>query len=783
MNRLEGNIPQNLFHPNLEVFFIHFNKFGGQVPLISNATKLINFEIGNNHFTGKVPDFPSLPHLRSIGLNRNNLGHQKNGDLNFMSSVVNCTNLELFGIEDNNFGGTLPECMCNFSTKLSYVTMGRNQIKGRIPTRIENLVNLQLLGIETNQLVGPIPGSIGKLQKLFGLNFHNNKLSGAIPSSLGNLTSLGELILKSNNLQGRIPSSLGKCKYLVALTLSQNNLTGPIPKEVISLSSLSRFLDLSRNYFTGSIPNEVGKLSNLGYLDISENRLSGKIPNTLGSCESMEYLNLQGNLLQENIPQSFYFLKGIQEIDLSRNNLSGEIPKYLEGEVPTQGVFTNTSAFSAVGNTRLCGGRPQLNLPKCPSSLNKKAKLSTKHKLIVSVVCGLVAIILLALFSVLLSRARKRNAKSTLGSPFGISFLEVSYGDLLKATDGFSSANLIGAGSFGSVYKGILNQEKTLDVAVKVLNLQTSRALKSFIAECKVLKNIKHRNLLKLLTACSSIDFQGNDFKALVYEFMVNASLDEWLHPRQGLNSEEERHLNLIQRINIAIDVANALDYLHRHCHEPIVHSDLKPSNILLDGDMTARVGDFGLARFLMDPSHLFSSHQSSSIGIRGSIGYIAPEYVMGGEISRDGDVYSYGILLLEMFTGKRPTDEMFKDDFNLHNFVKMSLPEKLAHVVDSSLLIGTDQVEEGAATTSDVGDREIDHIEEISINNFQNVPNCRLILNTNLGKCLHSVLKIGISCSKLTSTERMNMGDVVKELLHVKTAYMAAQTENRGDQ
>ncbi|XP_044460666.1 probable LRR receptor-like serine/threonine-protein kinase At3g47570 [Mangifera indica] len=195
---------------------------------------------------------------------------------------------------------------------------------------------------------------------------------------------------------------------------------------------------------------------------------------------------------------------------------------------------------------------------------------------------------------------------------------------LHNATNGFSSTNLIGVGSFGSVFKGILDDEGGTIVAIKVLNLQNPRASKSFMSECKALRNIRHRNLVKVITSCSSIDCQGNDFKALVYEYMSNGSLEKLLHP--ALETEQQQpeiqNLSLLQRINIAIDVASAIDYLHHHSHEPIIHCDLKPSNILLDDDMTAHVGDFGLARFLTK----FSSHnQSSSVGVRGTIGYAAP--------------------------------------------------------------------------------------------------------------------------------------------------------------
>lgn len=140
---------------------------------------------------------------------------------------------------------------------------------------------------------------------------------------------------------------------------------------------------------------------------------------------------------------------------------------------------------------------------------------------------------------------------------------------------------------------------------------------------------MKHRNLVKVLTVCSSIDYHGNDFKALVYEFLVNGSLDKWLHPKENEDAAnaDSRHLSLQQRLDIAIDVASALDYIHNHCPEPIVHCDLKPSNVLLDNEMTAHVGDFSLAKIF--PNAIFNSSRfhdmSSSLGIRGSVGYAAP--------------------------------------------------------------------------------------------------------------------------------------------------------------
>ncbi|PRQ58119.1 putative protein kinase RLK-Pelle-LRR-XII-1 family [Rosa chinensis] len=269
-----------------------------------------------------------------------------------------------------------------------------------------------------------------------------------------------------------------------------------------------------------------------------------------------------------------------------------------------------------------------LRLPLCKLKDSKEEGLSWRMKLMISLVSGftlLGLIVVLSLF--LLGKKRKETNLSTLGN----SVLQVSYATLLRATDGFSSTNLIGVGAFGSVYKGILAEDRVVVVV-----------------------------------------------KALVYQFMDNGSLEEWLHPSTGTGevTEAPKILSLIQRLNIAIDVASALDYLHNHCETPIVHCDLKPSNVLLDGDLIGHVSDFGLSRFLSEPTMSVSGNQSSSIGIRGSVGYAAPEYGMGSEVYTYGDVYSFGILLLAMLMGKRPTDYMFSDSLNLHNYVKTALPE-----------------------------------------------------------------------------------------------------------
>jgi Leucine-rich repeat (LRR) protein len=640
-NQLHGSLPPDLGLnlPNLAYLVINFNHLNGPIPAtLSNASKIFLVDLSYNNLTGKIPDLASLPDLQKLLVHHNDLGNGEEDDLSFLYTLANSTNLESLGINDNNFGGVLPEIVSNFSTNLKGITFGRNQIHGSIPTEIGNLISLDTLSLETNQLHGIIPSSIGKLQNLAALYLNENKISGSIPSSLGNITSLVEVSFAQNNLQGTIPASLGNWHKLLILDLSQNNLSGPIPKEVLGISSLSVLLYLHDNQLTGSLPSEVGQLVNLGFLRVSKNRLSGEIPKSLDSCKSLEGLDLGGNFFEGPVPD-LSSLRALQMLLLSYNNLSGQIPQFLkdfklletldlsyndfEGEVPEQGVFENTSRISVQGNKKLCGGIPQLDLPKCTSNEPARPKSHTKLILIIAIPCGFLGIVLMTSF--LLFYSRKTKDEPASGPSWESSFQRLTYQDLLQATDGFSSSNLVGAGAFGSVYRGTLTSDGAV-VAVKVLNLLRKGASKSFMAECAALINIRHRNLVKVITACSSNDFQGNDFKALVYEFMVNGSLEEWLHPVHISDvTPETRNLDLVQRLNIAIDVASALDYLHNHCQVPVVHCDLKPSNVLLGDDMTACVGDFGLARFLPEASNQLPADESSSVGLKGTIGYAAP--------------------------------------------------------------------------------------------------------------------------------------------------------------
>ncbi|KAK2390829.1 putative LRR receptor serine/threonine-protein kinase [Trifolium repens] len=440
---------------------------------------------------------------------------------------------------------------------------------------------------------------------------------------------------------------------------------------------------------------------------MARNKFSGSIPNSLGDLASLENLDLSSNNLTGSIPDNLEKLKYMVRLNLSFNKL--------EGEVPMKGVFMNLSQVDLQG------------------------------------AAVLFASMIYLLWRLMSKKKHKEENKTLTSTPQKGLPQNISYGDIRLATNNFSAANLVGKGGFGSVYKGVFDtssyENQTATLAVKVLDLQQSKASKSFSVECEALKNVRHRNLVKVITSCSSIDYKGDDFKALVMQFMPNGNLETSLYPE---DLESGSSLTLLQRLNIAIDVASAMDYLHNDCDPPIVHCDLKPSNVLIDEDMVAHVADFGLARFL---SQNPSEKHSSTLELKGSIGYIAPEYGLGGKASTSGDVYSFGILLLEMFIVKKPTDEIFKEGLSLNKFVSDMDEKQLLNVVDQRLISGD------CHTSSSTGDNSYSDGNTDWMHKAE--------------ECIAAAMRVGLSCVAHHPKDRWTMREAVSKLHGIKQSIL----------
>jgi Leucine-rich repeat (LRR) protein len=638
LNMLVGELPSNIGDtlPNLQHLTLAINMLEGRIPSsIGNASGMWLMGLSGNRFTGQIPSsLGKLPNLSKLNLENNKLEATDQQSWQFLNALTNCSALELFSVHGNMLQGTLPDSVGNLSSILNILLFGSNRLSGLVPSSIGNLRNLTELGLEFNDFSGSIDGWVGKLVNLVGLFLNGNSLNGKIPSSMGNLTELSLLHLEYNQFNGQIPSSLGSLPQLSELYLSHNNLQGRIPNGVFTVATLVECV-LSHNNLEGEIPG-FSNLQQLAKLGLSSNKFIGAIPTTLGSCQELGTIRMDQNFLSGSIPTYLGNLSSLTVLNLSRNNLTGIIPaalsnlqvlnqldlsyNNLEGEVPTRGVFKNVTAVSLKGNRDLCGGALELHMPTCTAVPHKIGQLKIWVKILIAVF-GFVAPLLILSLNVIF-RCKKTNIIQLPLVSYGEKFSKVSYKDLAQATENFAESNLIGRGSYGLVYRGNLIRA----VAVKVFDMNMQGAERSVMLECNALRNIRHRNLLPILTVCSTIDNKGNDFRALVYEFKSNGNLDTWLHPG---NRNVPNQLGLTQRIDIVVGIADALQYLHHDCESPIIHCDLKPSNILLDVDMTPHLGDFGIASFYLKSMSVRDMGSISSIGLKGTIGYIAPGNIL----------------------------------------------------------------------------------------------------------------------------------------------------------
>lgn len=395
-------------------------------------------------------------------------------------------------------------------------------------------------------------------------------------------------------------------------------------------------------------------------LDLSMNNLSGTIPATIAGCVALEYINLSGNSLQGSLPTSIGKLPNLHVLDVSSNGLIGVLPPSLQaspalryanfsynkfsGEVSSEGAFANLTDDSFVGNPGLCG--PIAGMARCDRRRHVHRRVLLIVVVAVAVVAGVSAMALTWLKKMTTTSVSPHLSSGGAMDERNSEHPRISHRELVDATGGFSEANLIGEGGYGHVYRGVLHDGTV--VAVKVLHMEGAGddvvvAGGSFERECRVLRSIRHRNLIRVITACST-----PEFKAVVLPFMANGSLDGLIHPpppppggKPAANADRRLDLELL--LSIAGNVADGMAYLHHHAPFRVVHCDLKPSNVLLDDDMTAIVSDFGISKLVAqqedakDPDAIDDDdddddasptpHPRSSITrlLQGSVGYIAP--------------------------------------------------------------------------------------------------------------------------------------------------------------
>ncbi|KAE8780341.1 putative LRR receptor-like serine/threonine-protein kinase [Hordeum vulgare] len=690
---------------SLKYLVLHHNEYTGGIVAsgVLRLPLLARLDLSFNQFTGQLP--PQVADMKS-------LKYLMLAENNFSGTIPpeygRLAELQALDLSNNTLSGVIPATIGNL-TSLLWLMLAGNQLSGQIPPEIGNCTSLLWLNLADNLLTGRIPPEMAEIGRNPGPTFAKNRNDTSVLAGSGECQAMKRWI----------PASYPPFSFVYSVMTRESCRTiwdrmlkgyGIVPictnsSSPVRSNTVSGYVQLSGNLLSGQIPSEIGAMRNLSLLHLDGNRLTGQLPAEIGRLP-LVMLNVSRNNLSGPIPSEIGDILCIERMDLSFNNLSGELPAslfkltelsmfnvsynpLLSGNVSTTGQFGTFDEQSFLGNPLISlhqGGAAGKQQPPRPEAADapgvrtggipRTIVMWLLFSLVIAFIAGTVVFAITSLrarfpvdqepepdsfscehskgkYAFGLSSSPPSGSSSATGcssSTEGVKVFRLdktafTYRDIVAATGNFSDDRVIGRGGSGVVYRGVLPDGRA--VAVKKLSRPRDGvdgdSEREFRAEMEVLADRMgftwpHPNLVTLYGWCLS-----GGAKILVYERLDGGSLEALICDTAAFGRAA--------RLDAAVGVARALAFLHHECVPAVVHRDVKASNVLLDGEGRAKVTDFGLARVVRPGD----THVSTMVA--GTVGYVAPEYAQTWRATTKGDVYSYGVLLMELATGRRAVD------------------------------------------------------------------------------------------------------------------------------
>ncbi|KAK8573124.1 hypothetical protein V6N13_099939 [Hibiscus sabdariffa] len=707
-NNLSGSLPDELgYLSKLNRFQIDENNLSGQIPkAYANLSSVKHIHFNNNSLSGQIPpELSQISTLLHLLLDNNNLSGYLPPDFS------NLPDLRILQLDNNNFNGVdIPASYGNFS-RLVKLSLRNCSLQGEVPD-ISRIPRLSYLDLSQNHLTGPIPSN--KLpDNMTTIDLSDNQLNGSIPESFSDLPSLQILSLQNNFLTGPVPTNLWQNLHFNTSAILMLDLRNN------SFSSIEGNLNPPVNVILRLEDNPVcqnASLVNISLFCGSQSRKDEMLPNSKGECQNLSCPKFYEYVPASPIPchcaaplrigyrlksPSFsYFAPYFQpfgvyltsSLNFSLYQLSIDTHVWEERRLRVYLMLfpnvnhSNTFDGSEVQRIRdiyaswafdgsdLFGPYELLNftLEGPYADLDSENKGVSKHTLVAVVVGGVASAVVISVAIIILITRRharhyremSRKRKTTKASMQIEGVRDFTFKEMALASDNFNSSTQVGQGGYGKVYKGSLS-DKTV-VAIKRAEEGSLQGQNEFLTEISLLSRLHHRNLVSLVGYC---DEDGEQM--LVYEFMPNGTLRNWL---SGMNfsglvalqvlyhaltflrpAKAETNLSFGMRLRIALGSAKGILYLHTEANPPVFHRDIKANNILLDSNLNAKVSDFGISRLapVLEEEGAVPTHVSTVV--KGTPGYLDPEYFLTHKLTDKSDVYSLGVVFLELLTGMEP--------------------------------------------------------------------------------------------------------------------------------